>query len=108
MPIMKGVIWLGSSKADWDTFPASAQDQAGYQLDKVQRGEEPSDWKPMSTVGPGVCELRIRDEAGAFRAIYLAARPEGVYVLHAFQKKTRATSLQDIRTAQERFKSISR
>lgn len=105
---MKDVIWLGSSKADWDTFPAPVQDLAGYQLDKVQRGLEPSDWKPMPTVGPGVCELRIRDAAGAFRAIYLASRPEGIYVLHVFQKKTQATSLHDIRKAQERFRNIPR
>lgn len=105
---MKDVIWLGSSKADWDAFPEAVQDQAGYQLDRVQRGEEPSDWKPMKTVGPGVCEMRIRDDAGAFRVLYLATRPEGVYVLHAFQKKTQATSLPDIRLAQERFKTIPR
>ncbi|MBS0557006.1 MAG: type II toxin-antitoxin system RelE/ParE family toxin [Proteobacteria bacterium] len=105
---MKGLIWLGSSKADWNTFPESAQDEAGYQLDKVQCGGQPSDWKPLSTVGPGVCELRIRDDAGVFRAIYLATRPEGVYVLHAFQKKTQTTSLHDIRKAQERYKLIPR
>ncbi|HMM57528.1 MAG: type II toxin-antitoxin system RelE/ParE family toxin [Xanthomonadales bacterium PRO7] len=105
---MKAAIWLGNSKTDWNAFPESAQDEAGYQLDKVQRGEEPSDWKPMPSIGSGVCELRVHDEAGAFRAIYLATRPEGVYVLHAFQKKTRATSLHDIRKAQERFKLIPR
>ncbi|MGH9439990.1 MAG: type II toxin-antitoxin system RelE/ParE family toxin [Terriglobia bacterium] len=88
---MKDVLWVGSSKADWDTFPQSAQNEADYQLDKVQRGLEPSDWKPMPTVAAGVCELRIRDALGAFRAIYLATRPEGVYVLHAFQKKTQKT-----------------
>ncbi|WP_198021901.1 type II toxin-antitoxin system RelE/ParE family toxin [Algiphilus aromaticivorans] len=70
---MKPVIWLGSSKADWDRFPASVQDDGGYQIDKLQRGEMPSDWKPMSTIGAGVCELRIRDEVGAFRAWIQAA-----------------------------------
>lgn len=75
---------------------------------RVQRGLEPSDWKPMPAVGAGVCELRIRDAAGAFRAIYLATRPEGVYVLHAFQKKTQKTSQRDLRIAQERFNAIKR
>lgn len=84
---MKDVLWVGSSKADWDAFPQSVQNEAGYQLDKVQRGLEPGDWKPMPAVAAGVCELRIRDATGAFRAIYLATRPEGVYVLHAFQNK---------------------
>jgi len=105
---IKDVIWLGSSKADWDTFPSVVQDEAGYQLDKVQRGLEPGDWKPMANVGMGVCELRIRDESGAFRVIYLATRPEGIYVLHAFQKKSQATRLQDVRKAKERFNTIPR
>jgi phage-related protein len=105
---MKKVIGLGSSKADWTGFPESVQDEAGYQLDRIQRGEEPSDWKLMSSIGAGVCEIRIRDEQGAFRVIYLATRPEGVYVLHAFQKKTQKTSPRDLRLATERFKSILR
>lgn len=75
---MKDVIWLGSSKTDWDAFPASVQDEAGFQLHLLQLGDEPSDWKPMKAIGPGVRELRIRDTAGAFRVIYLATRPEGV------------------------------
>lgn len=62
----------------------------------------------MSSIGAGVCEIRIRDEQGAFRVIYLATRPEGIYVLHAFQKKTRRTSERDLRLATERFKSIPR
>ncbi|MEO8746439.1 MAG: type II toxin-antitoxin system RelE/ParE family toxin [Rhodanobacter sp.] len=105
---MKDVLWMGSSKADWDAFPQSAQNEAGYQLDKLQRGLEPSDWKPMPTVAAGVCELRIRDGTGAFRAIYFATRPEGIYVLHAFQKKTQKTSQRDLRIAQDRFKAITR
>ncbi len=105
---VKNVIWLATSKADWKTFPASVQDEAGYQLDRVQRGEEPSDWKPMQSVGPGVCELRIRDATGAYRAIYLATRPEGIYVLHVFQKKTLKTNLRDLQVAQSRFKAITR
>lgn len=104
---MKDVLWLGSSKAEWDAFPQSVKNDAGYQLDKVQRGLNPSDWKPMPTIGTGVCELRVRTATGAYRAIYLATRPEGVYVLHAFQKKTQKTSRHDLRIAQERFKSIS-
>lgn len=105
---MKDVLWVGSSKADWSALPESVQAEAGYQLDKVQRGLEPSDWKPMPSIAAGVCELRIRDATGAFRAIYLATRPEGVYVLHVFQKKTRKTSQRDLRIAQDRFKAITR
>jgi len=49
------------------------------------------DWKPMPAVGSGVHEIRVRDESGAFRLMYVAKFPEAVYVLHAFQKKTQKT-----------------
>jgi phage-related protein len=56
---VKRLFWIASSKTDWNTFPASVNAEGGYQLDKVQRGEEPSDWKPMSNIGAGVREIRI-------------------------------------------------
>ena len=62
----------------------------------------------MTTVGAGVKEIRVRDEAGNFRIIYLATRPEGVYVLHCFQKKTQQTRRPDLELAKKRFKSIAR
>jgi phage-related protein len=62
----------------------------------------------MTTVGSGVKEIRVRDEAGIFRMIYLAARPERAYVLHCFQKKTPKTSRSDLELAVKRFKSIAR
>lgn len=60
----------------------------------------------MKTVGAGVKEIRIRDATGAYRVIYLATRPEAVYVLHCFQKKTDKTSQHDIDLATTRFKAI--
>ena len=51
-------------------------------------------------------EIRVRESSGIFRCIYLATRPEGIYVLHCFQKKTRKTSQQDLDLAAKRFKSI--
>jgi len=103
---MKAVIWMGSSKDDLIAFPPDARREAGYQLDRVQRGDEPEDWKPMSTVGASVREIRIRELSGAFRVIYLATRPEGVYVLHCFQKNSQKTSRQDIVLAKARFKAL--
>jgi phage-related protein len=75
-------------------------------LDKVQHGYEPSDWKPVKTIGDGVKEIRIRDEAGAFRVVYLAKLNDAVYVLHCFQKKTEQTSQKDIVMARKRFKDL--
>ena len=105
---MKAVMWMGASRADLGEFPESAQDSLGYELYRVQCGLDPKDWKPMTSVGAGVREIRTRDEAGIFRMMYLATRPEGVYVLHCFQKKTAQTSRLDLDLATKRFKAIPR
>lgn len=70
---LKPLEFRGRSLDDLKAFPDEARRDVGYQLDKVQHGEEPSDWKPMTTVGAGVREIRIRDQSGAFRVIYVAA-----------------------------------
>lgn len=103
---MKALVWMGGSREDLRAFPADARRQAGYQLDKIQRGAEPEDWKPLKTIGQGVRELRIRESSGAFRIVYIATLPEGVYVLHCFQKKAQKTSDKDIRLAKLRFKAL--
>jgi phage-related protein/predicted XRE-type DNA-binding protein len=87
-------------------FPGEARRDAGFNLDFVQRGYEPQDWRPMTRIGIGVNEIRVRDQSGAFCVIYLAARREAVYVLHCFQKKTEKTNDRDIALAQKRFKAI--
>jgi phage-related protein len=104
----KSIIWMGRSKEGLRAFPVDARRGAGYQLDRVQRGEEPDDSKPMNAVGQGVREIRIREESGAFRVIYLSSQPEGVYVLHCFQKKTQKISRRDLQLATQRFGAIPR
>lgn len=102
----KDLAFCGSSLDDLRAFPISARKEAGYQLDLVQNGQEPDDWKPMKTVGQGVQEIRIRDAAGAFRVIYVAKFKDAVYVLHCFQKKTEQTSQQDIDLAERRYREL--
>ena len=106
--LMKAVIWMGSSKADLKAFPAAVIDDMGHQLFLVQSGLDPDDWKPVSSVGAGVKEIRVKDVAGIFRTVYLATRPEAVYVLHCFQKKTRQTAQRDIELARKRLQDILR
>lgn len=77
---MKSTTFLGTSKADLQDFPVESRRECGFQLSRVQAGLEPEDWKPMPSIGPGVREIRVR-VGGAFRVIYLATRPEGIYVL---------------------------
>jgi phage-related protein len=103
---MKNVKFLGDSLECLREFPEDVRQDAGYELDKVQRGEQPSDFKPMPSIGKGVEEIRIWDESGTYRIIYTARIAEAVYVLHVFQKKTQATSKRDIDTAKARFKQL--
>jgi phage-related protein len=103
---MKELRFRGSALDDLRRFPGLAVREAGYQMDKVQNGKEPTDWKPMDTVGSGVKEIRIQDETGAFRVIYLAKLADTIYVLHCFNKKTPQTSDKDIKLARKRFKEL--
>src|SRR3546814_11979625 len=101
---MKPVEWLGSSKADVRAFPEDARTDAGWQLELVQRGDDPDDWKPMQTVGQGVREIRIREASGEFRVIYLATLEDRVLVLHSCQHNTQATAKKKLATAAQRLK----
>lgn len=103
---MKRLEFLGDSLEQLRDFPETARKEAGVQLHKVQHGFEPSDWKPMASVGQGVREIRIRDEAGAFRVLYIAKIEDAVYVLHAFQKKTQQTAKRDLELAATRLRQI--
>ena len=105
IPDPKPIVFLGKSLEAVRAFPAVVRRRAGYELDKVQRGSELSDWKPMRGVGPGVREIRIRAR-GEWRVVHVANRNEAVYVLHAFRKKTQRTSQRDIEIIVSAFKEI--
>ena len=102
---MKPLEFVGSSFDDLRDFPAEARRAAGFELGFVQRGLEPSDWKPMKAIGAGVREIRVH-VLGEWRVLYVAKFTEAVYVLHAFQKKTRKTRREDIQLARERYSQI--
>jgi len=102
---MKDIQFIGRSLEIIRDFPEVAKREAGYQLDRVQHGLEPSDWKPMSAIGSGVREIRIKHE-GQYRVIYIANFEEAIYVLHAFQKKTQKTSKQDMDAARRALKTL--
>ena len=101
---LKQVKWLGDSRERIREFPDEPKREAGYQLERVQAGKEPADWKPMPSVGLGVNEIRVRDAGGAFRVIYVARFSEAVYVLHAFQKTSRKTPKPGLDLARRRFR----
>ena len=80
----KPIEFCGSAREDLRDFPQAARREAGFQLDRVQRGLEPENWKPMSTIGAGVREIRIADAGGAFRVMYVAKFAAALYILHCF------------------------
>lgn len=102
----KPVEFRGSSLDDLRAFPVDARRAAGHQLDQVQRGGEPDDWKPMPSVGKGVREISIGDDTGAFRVMYVAKFADTVYVLHCFQKKTQKTASVDLDLAIKRYRDL--
>jgi phage-related protein len=101
---VKPIAFLGGSLDDLRSFPADARREAGYQLDRVQRGFDPDDWRPMPSIGARSREIRVRERAGVFRVIYVASLADVVYVLHAFQKKTRQTAKRDVDLAASRLR----
>ncbi len=102
----KPVAWLGDSREQVKDFPDEARRIAGFELWEVQQGKDPTSWKPMPSVGLGVKEVRVRDEGGAYRVIYVARFSEAVYVLHAFQKKAQKTPQPDVNLARRRFREL--
>ena len=95
------IAFQGTALDDLRDFPSTAMRETGYQLDKVQHGLPPDDAKAMPSIGAGVVELRIWDEAGTFRVVYVAKLEGAVYVLHCFQKKTQKTAKPDIDLARK-------
>lgn len=102
----KDVAFRGSALEDLRAFPVTVRRQAGYQIDRVQQGLDPNDWKPMNTIGRGVREIRVQDASGAFRVVYVAKFEQAVFVLHCFQKKSARTSREDLALASDRYKDL--
>jgi phage-related protein len=102
---MKKLLFIGSSLNDLQDFPAEVRREAGFELDAVQRGLMPSDFKPMLNVGSGVYEIRLH-VLGEWRVMYVAKKADAIYVLHAFQKKTQKTRREDIALAARRYQQI--
>jgi phage-related protein len=105
---VKAIVFLGSSLAHIRAFPGGARREAGYQLDRVQRGLDPDDWKPLTSVGHGVREIRVRDASGTYRVVYVAMFRDAIYVLHAFVKKSQKTPAGDLNLAAARLKELKR
>jgi phage-related protein len=105
---MKSLEFCGDSLDVIKGLPGPVRRKVGQQLELVQWGVEPDDWKPMTSVGPGVREIRVRDENGIYRVICVAKFEDAVYVLHCFQKKTQKTSSGDLDLATRRYRELQK
>ena len=108
-PIDKPIGWCGSSHKDLTdekTFPLNVRKEVGHQLNQIQKGLDPDDWRPFEVVGPGTKEIRINPGDGWFRVMYVAKFEEAVYVLHCFKKKTSETSKKDKDLTAARYKEL--
>jgi phage-related protein len=103
---MKQIRYLGNSSKLISKFDEEAKDNLNIELRKLSFGIEPKDWKPMSSIGIGVNELRIHSKQ-KYRVIYVAKFKDAIYILHAFQKKTNKTPDKDIALAKSRFKDLA-
>lgn len=105
---LREIEFCGDSLDALRRFSEVARRRIGFQLARVQRGLEPQDWKPMTSIGAGVREVRVRDENGIFRVCYVTKFGDKVYVLHCFRKKTQKTDSSDIDMASRRYRELQK
>lgn len=100
------IVWEGDSRDVLSGFPEGVRQNLGFELWQLQRGERPSDYRPLPSIGPGVFELRDQDERSWYRAIYLSRVNNVIHVLHCFEKKSRAMPRRDFEKAKQRLKAV--
>lgn len=100
------IHWVGSSLEDIKQFPDNIKREIGFNLDLVQQGLLPRDYKAMQNLGSGIMEIRVRDISGAFRLIYVAKFEDAIYCLHSFQKKIQKTAPKDLAIIKARYAAI--
>jgi phage-related protein len=106
---MKKLTWLADSRSSVKSFPAVVQDDIGYALYVAQQGERSTIAKPLHGLGSGVMEIAAHDASGTYRAVYTVSIGDSIYVIHAFQKKSRAgieTPKSEIELVRRRLKQL--
>jgi phage-related protein len=106
-PVMRPLVWMGNSRRNIRAFPAEAQKTIGDELQLIQFGGMPRDAKPFKGVGSGVIEIALRHETDAYRTVVAVQLGRRIYVLHAFQKKSKrdiATPKHEVDLIKQRYK----
>jgi phage-related protein len=100
------IAWEGDSREVLKGFPEGVRQNFGFELWQLQLGERPTDYRPLTSIGPGVFELRDQDERAWYRVVYLSRIEDMIYVLHCFEKKSRETPRKDVEKAKQRLKAV--
>jgi len=100
------IVWEGDSREVLQSFPDAVRQNLGFELWQLQQGERPSDYRPLPSVGPGVFELRDQDERSWYRVVYLSRIKDVIFVLHAFEKKSREMPRREFEKARQRLKLL--
>jgi phage-related protein len=100
------IAWEGDSREVLKGFPDGVRQNFGFELWQLQLGERPTDYRPLTSIGPGVFELRDQDERAWYRVVYLSRIEDVIYVLHCFEKKSREMPRKDFEKAKQRFKAV--
>lgn len=104
---LRPLVWIGDSRKNIREFPEDVRASVGYALQLVQAGETPLEAKPFKSIGSGVYEIVKRYDTDTYRAVYAVKIGEKIYVLHAFQKKSKSgikTPQPDIDLIKQRYK----
>jgi phage-related protein len=100
------IAWEGDSREVLKGFPEGVRQNFGFELWQLQLGERPTDYRPLTSIGPGVFELRDQDERAWYRVVYLSRIEDMIYVLHCFEKKSREMPRKDVEKAKQRLKAV--
>lgn len=104
----KQIGWVGNSKKEILELDAITRKHFGFQLNAIQCGETPADFKHMQTIGSGVYEIRVDDENGknTGRCFYVTKFENTVFILHCFKKLQNKTPKKNIELGQKRYKML--
>jgi phage-related protein len=108
VPIARSVVWLGDAKSNLRAFPEGARKLIGDELQLIQFGGMPRDAKPFKGVGSGILEIAVRYDKNAYRTVVAVQLGKKLYVLHAFQKKSKRgieTSKRDVELIKQRYRA---
>jgi len=107
VPILRAVVWMGNAKKNLREFPEGARKLIGDELQLLQFGGMPKDVKPFKGIGSGVLEIAVRYDKDAYRTVVAVQLGKKLYVLHAFQKKSKRrieTPKRDVELIKQRYK----